>query len=86
MKEREWLLRDAIVNELYEYKNLGVLKNYVNSSFAFNVEENIKKTCKKAGMIFSSDFNRHKTKPLIYTKFGGKHVYLPYYLALNSLH
>ena len=26
VKEREWMLGDAIVNELYEYKNLGVLK------------------------------------------------------------
>ena len=84
MKEREWMLGDAIVNELYEYKNLRVSKNYVNS-FAFNVEDNIEKARKKAGMIFSSDFNRRKTKPLI-SNFGGKHVYFPYYLALNSLH
>ena len=27
MKEREWMLGDAIVNELYAYKNLGILKN-----------------------------------------------------------
>ena len=60
--------RRAIVNELYEYKNLGVLKNYVNS-FPSNVEDNIEKARKKAGMIFSSDFNRRKTKPLIYIKF-----------------
>ena len=71
MKEREWMLGDATVNELYEYRNLGVLKNYVNS-FVCNVEDNIEKARKKAGMIFSS--------------VGGKHVYLPYYLALNSLH
>ena len=70
---------------LYEYKNLGVLTNYVNS-FASNVEDNIEKARKKANMIFSSDFNRRKTNPLIYIKFGGKHVYLPYYLTLNSLH
>ena len=85
MNEREWTLGDAIVNELYEYKNLGVLKNYVNS-FASDVEDNIAKARKKAGMSFSSDFNRRKTKPLIYINFGGKHVYLPYHLALNSLH
>ena len=46
MKEREWMLGDAIVNELYEYNNLGVLKNYVNS-FASNVEDNIEKARKK---------------------------------------
>ena len=68
MKEREWMLGDAIVNELYEYKNLGVLKNYVNF-FASNAEDNIEKARKKAGMIFSSDFNSRKTKPLIYIKF-----------------
>ena len=68
MKERDWMLGDAIVNELYEYKNLGVLKNYVNS-FASNVEDNIEKARKNAGMIFPSDFNRRKTKPLIYIKF-----------------
>ena len=50
-------LRDAIVNELYAYKNLGVLKNYVNSTLASNVEHNIKKTRKKTSIIFSSDFN-----------------------------
>ena len=68
MKEREWIPRVAIVNELYEYKNLGVLKNYVNS-FASNVEDNIEKARKKAGMIFSFDLNHHKTNPLIYIKF-----------------
>ena len=62
------MLGDAIVNELYEYKTLGVLKHYVNF-FASNVEGNIEKACKKAGMIFSSDFNRRKTNPLIYIKF-----------------
>ena len=38
-------------------------------SFASNVEDNIEKVRKKAGMIFSSDFNRCKTNPLIYIKF-----------------
>ena len=75
MKEHEWMLGDAIVNELYEYKSLGVLKNYVNS-FTSNVEDNIEKARIKAGMIFSSHFNHCKTKPLI-LNFGGKHVYLP---------
>ena len=28
MKEREWALGDDTVKELYEYKNLGVLKNF----------------------------------------------------------
>ena len=39
------------------------------NSFASNVEGNIEKARKKAGMIFSSDSNRRKTNPLIYIKF-----------------
>ena len=62
------MLGDSVVDELFEYKNLGVLKNYV-SSFASNVDDNIEKVQKKAGMIFSSDLNRRKTNPLIYVKF-----------------
>ena len=31
MKEREWALSDDTVEELYEYKNLGALKNYCGS-------------------------------------------------------
>ena len=34
-----------------------------------NILDNIEKTRKKAGMIFSSNFDRRKTKPLIYIKF-----------------
>ena len=44
-------ISDDIVEELYEYKNLGLLKNYIGS-FSSNVTDNIKKTRKKAGMIF----------------------------------
>ena len=62
MKEREWTLGDTKVDELYEYKNLGVLKNYAGS-FTSNIFDNIEETRKKAGMIFSSDFDRRKTKP-----------------------
>ena len=65
MKEREWTLGDTKVDELYEYKNLGVLKNDAGS-FTSNILDNIEKT---RGMIFSSDFDRRKTKPLIYIKF-----------------
>ena len=31
LKNREWFLGDTKVEELYEYKNLGVLKNYLGS-------------------------------------------------------
>ena len=68
LTEREWLLDETTVNELCEYKNLGVLKNYIGS-FSSNVEDNIEKTRKKAIMIFSSDFDRRKTNPLVYIKF-----------------
>ena len=53
MNECEWRLGDDIVQELYEYKSLGILKNYIGS-FSSNVTDNIEKTRKKAGMIFSS--------------------------------
>ena len=68
MNERKWLLGDESVDELYEYKNLGVVKNYTGS-FSSNVQDNIDKTRKKAGMIFSANFDRRKVNPLIYVKF-----------------
>ena len=37
MKNHMWLLGNTLSDELYEYKNLGVLKNYVGS-FSSNVE------------------------------------------------
>ena len=67
MKNRVWLLGDTIVDELYEYKNLGALKNYMGS-FSSNVEDNIDKTRKKVGLIFASDFDRRKVNPLVYMK------------------
>ena len=68
MKNRVWLLRDTIVDdELHEYKNLGVLKNYVGS-FSSNVEDNIHRTCKKVGLIFASDFDRCKVNLLVCMK------------------
>ena len=59
MNEREWALGDDTIEELYEYKNLGFLKNYCGS-FASNTSDNIDKTRKKAGMIFSSNVDRRK--------------------------
>ena len=61
MKEREWALGDDTVEELYEYKNLGVLKNYCGS-FASNISDNIDNTRKKAGIIFSSNVDRRTKK------------------------
>ena len=82
MKNRKWLLGDTIVDELYEYKNLGVLKNYVGS-FSSNVEDNIDKTRKKVGSIFASNFDHRKVNPLIYVKFW-KQACLPSLLLGRS--
>ena len=41
MTERSWLLGDNTVDELYDYQNLGVFKNYC-SSFSTNVERRLK--------------------------------------------
>ena len=68
MNERDWVLGDDSVDEFYEYKNLGVLKNYIGS-FSSSADENIDKTRKKSGIIFSSNFDRRKVSPLIYIKF-----------------
>ena len=40
LKNREWFLADTKVEELYEYKNLGVLENYIGS-FSSNIDDNI---------------------------------------------
>ena len=53
MNEREWKLGNDTVDAVYENKNLAVLKNCVGS-FISNVTDNIEKTTKEAGMIFSS--------------------------------
>ena len=55
MNEREWLLGDESVDEFHEYKTLGVLKNYTGSSFSSNVQDNIDKTRKKTGIVFSAN-------------------------------
>ena len=68
MQDRKWLLGESSVDELYEYQNLGITKNYVGS-FSSNVEDNIEKTRKKAGMLFSANINRRRTSPLVYVKF-----------------
>ena len=79
MQEREWILGGSTVDELYEHKNLGVLKNYIGS-FSSNVEDNIDKTQKKARMIFDG----HKVNPFIYIKFWSQ-VCLPSLLYGSEL-
>ena len=43
INERYWVLRNDSADELYKYKNLGVVKNYIGS-FSSNGDENIDKT------------------------------------------
>ena len=69
------ILGGDTVDELYEYKNLEVLKNYIGS-FSSNVDDNIEKTRNKPGMIFSSHLDRRSINPLIYVKFW-RQAYLP---------
>ena len=71
------------MEELYEYKNLGVLKNYVGL-FSSNIDDNIDKTRKKVRMIFSSSLDRRKVNPLIYVKFW-RQACLPTLLVLVAI-
>ena len=86
IKERTWVLGGESVAELYEYKNLGVVKDYIGS-FSTNAYDNTDKTRKKSDMLFSSNFGRRKVKPLIYIKFWPPHFtvwYRTFYLCINS--
>ena len=65
---RNWSLGPDHTDEKDEYVNLGVYKNYCGS-FSENVDENIAKTRKKAGMLFSANIIRKCVNPMIYLKF-----------------
>ena len=52
IKERKWILGNDNVKELYEYKNLGVVENYIGC-FSCNVEEKATKRIKKQECYFS---------------------------------
>ena len=80
--KRSWVLGSETVEELYEYKNLGVLKNYVGS-FSSNVLDNVEKTQTKVEMLFSANFDFRKVNPFVYTKCWGKLVYHLCCLVLN---
>ena len=64
-QEHSWILGNESVDQIYEKKNLGIVKNYIGSFYS-NVDKNIEKTRKKAGMIFSSNFCHRKVNPLTY--------------------
>ena len=57
MQSHKWVLGVDIVEEHYEYKNLGV--------FSSTIDDNIEKTQKKVDTIFSSNLDRHKINSLI---------------------
>ena len=63
-----WSLGPDHIDEEDEYVNLGVYKNYCGL-FSKKVDENIAKTKKKAGMLFSANFVRKCVNPMIYLKF-----------------
>ena len=80
---RSWQLGDKVVEEANQYKNLGIVKNYVGS-FQSDVDEAIEKTRKKAGMILSGCTDRKNTNPLIYIKLW-KQACLPTLLFGSEL-
>ena len=49
---RSWKLGDEVVEESNEYKNPGIVENYVGS-FQSDVDEAIEKNKKKTGMILN---------------------------------
>ena len=59
------------MEELYEYKNLGVLKNYVGS-FSSNIDDNIDKTRKKLVCYFLQVLIVGKSVLLFMLSSGGK--------------
>ena len=82
--KRSWTLGEKVVEEDDQYKNLGVVKNYVGS-FQFDIHEAIEKTRKKAGMILNGcTDHKKKTNPAIYVKLW-KQVCLPSLLFGSEL-
>ena len=72
--EHEWILGNVVADELNEYKNLGVVKNYVGS-FSLNVDENIEKTLTIGKQILSSTLN-----------FGGRLAFPLFCLVVSFFH
>ena len=72
-----------MVEEDDQYKNLGVVKNYVGS-FQFDIDKAIEKMSKKAGMVLNGCTDRKKTNPTIYIMLW-KQVCLPSLLFGSEL-
>ena len=47
---------------------IWVFKSYCES-FDKNIDDNITEARKKAGMLFSADFDRRRMNPMVYIKF-----------------
>ena len=65
INSRRFAIGSSPIEELKEYINLEIYKNYCGS-FATNVDENITKVRKKSGMLFSARFDRRRTNPLVH--------------------
>ena len=74
---RHWELDGNVVTELYEYKNLGVAKNYTSSS-RLDISEAIEKTREKARMLLNGCTDRRKTNPTVYINCCANSVFQPY--------
>ena len=59
---RKFNLGLDVVKERKEHKNLGVTKNYAHSCSG-DIDEAIKKTRRKGGVILSMEFDRKKSEP-----------------------
>ena len=85
----EWLTQESLslapspTEELKEYTNLGIYKNYYGS-FATNIDENITKVRKKSGMLFSARFDKRRPDPFVYLKIW-KQVCIPCLLFSSEL-
>ena len=66
---RKFVTGFSPTEELKEYTNLGIYKNYCGSS-ATNIDGNITKARKKSGMLFSARFDMRRST----SSFGKKHV------------
>ena len=73
MNKRSWVLGSETVEELYEYQDLGVLKNFAGS-FSSSLIDNIEKTQRKVRMLFSANFDRRKVNPFVYI-----HIYIKFW-------
>ena len=86
MKVRQWKVGPNHIYEKSEYVNLGVFKNYCGSfDKNIDIDENITEARKKAGMLFSADFDRRRMNPMVYIlSFEDRSAFLRSFLEQNS--